>query len=67
MKKFLQQLFCRHIWRTNKIDDLGSVRTQFHYNTFGDITHTYNYKKILRTVECVKCGRIELQRDEQLV
>ena len=64
MKKWVKQLFCRHIYRTVAKDDLYTYHSIYSNRTN---EHLYNTKDIVYTKQCIKCSKIKLVQGEEIL
>ena len=56
MKKFWNELFCRHIYRTINVEKLGCYKSMAN---LGSHISSENRERECHTKECIKCGKIE--------
>ena len=69
MKKFLRQLFCRHIWRTDKAEEISRATYKYKAQNVFDERGLPTLKHVdLCTYavfkSCVKCGKEKIIQDE---
>jgi len=56
VKKFIKQLFCFHIWKTEKTEELPNSR-EIQYWVTSSMAHFETYENTALYQECLKCHK----------
>jgi hypothetical protein len=65
MRKFLKELFCRHVWKQVDSEYLRDGRHS--YATIRGVSYYSDYKYYALNQVCIKCGKDRVVEAEEMI